>query len=100
MQLSNELSDLTRRDADVAIRPTVTPDENLVGEKLSDVEFYVYASAPAGSAYSGDHEHRFWLIVNTWFPTHWAVLFFTLSVHDQSMILCLFRIDSPFNLIR
>jgi len=80
MQLSNELSDLTRRDADVAIRPTVTPDETLVGEKLSDVEFYVYASAPAGStgrALSWDNER--WIgfdqsLQNTlpgkWMETH------------------------------
>lgn len=42
---SNGVLDLSRRDADVAIRPTKSPDPNLIGHRLCDVEFGVYATA-------------------------------------------------------
>lgn len=42
--VTNSLLDLNRRDADVAIRPTRYPDANLVGRRLCDVEFAVYAA--------------------------------------------------------
>jgi len=41
---TNSILDLNRRDADVAIRPTRQPEANLVGRKIGDVEFGVYAS--------------------------------------------------------
>ena len=40
---TNNILDLHRRDADVAIRPTRQPEANLVGRRLCDVEFRVYA---------------------------------------------------------
>jgi DNA-binding transcriptional LysR family regulator len=42
--VTNSLLDLNRRDADVAIRPTRHPDANLVGRRLRDIEFGVYAA--------------------------------------------------------
>jgi DNA-binding transcriptional LysR family regulator len=42
--VTNNILDLNRRDADVAIRPTPLPDAHLVGRRLGDVEFGVYAS--------------------------------------------------------
>jgi DNA-binding transcriptional LysR family regulator len=41
---TNNVLDLHRRDADVAIRPTRQPESNLVGRRLCDVEFGVYAA--------------------------------------------------------
>ena len=41
--VTNTILDLNRRDADVAIRPTPFPDSKLVGRRLRDVEFGVYA---------------------------------------------------------
>ena len=41
--VTNSLLDLTRRDADVAIRPTSDPEASLVGRRLRDVEFGIYA---------------------------------------------------------
>lgn len=41
--VTNNILDLNRRDADVAIRPTGQPDPNLVGRRLCDIEFAVYA---------------------------------------------------------
>jgi DNA-binding transcriptional LysR family regulator len=41
---TNNILDLHRRDADVAIRPTRQPESNLIGRRLCDVEFGVYAA--------------------------------------------------------
>jgi len=43
--VTNNILDLNRRDADVAIRPTKHPEANLIGRRLCDVEFGVYATA-------------------------------------------------------
>lgn len=40
----NGVLDLNRRDADVAIRPTKSPEPNLIGHRLCDLEFGVYAT--------------------------------------------------------
>ena len=41
---SNAFANLTRRDADVALRPAADPPENLVGRRLSRIGFAVYGS--------------------------------------------------------
>lgn len=43
--ISNELFSLTKREADVAIRPTQKPPQDLVGRRLSQVAWAVYGSA-------------------------------------------------------
>jgi DNA-binding transcriptional LysR family regulator len=42
--VTNNILDLNRRDADVAVRPTRLPDTHLVGRRLREVEFAVYAA--------------------------------------------------------
>jgi len=42
--VTNSILDLHRRDADVAIRPTRQPENGLVGRRLCDVEFGIYAT--------------------------------------------------------
>ena len=42
--MTNNILDLNRRDADVAVRPTRTPDGHLVGRRLADIRFAIYAS--------------------------------------------------------
>ena len=42
--MTNNIMDLTRRDADIAIRPTKAPDAPLVGRRVADVHFGVYTS--------------------------------------------------------
>ena len=42
--ITNNILDLNRRDADVAIRPTRQPDAGLVGRRLRDVDFAIYAT--------------------------------------------------------
>ncbi|MAW88249.1 MAG: LysR family transcriptional regulator [Phyllobacteriaceae bacterium] len=41
--VSNEISDLSMREADIAIRPASAPDEHLVGRKLGVIRQAVYA---------------------------------------------------------
>ena len=43
--MTNSILDLNRRDADVALRPTKSPDGHLVGRRLTDICFNIYASA-------------------------------------------------------
>jgi len=42
--MTNNILDLNRRDADVAFRPTLHADANLIGRRLCDVEFGIYAT--------------------------------------------------------
>lgn len=42
--LSNEMFNLSKRMADVAIRPTTNPPENLVGRAIIEIAFAVYAA--------------------------------------------------------
>ena len=40
--ISNQLQSLSRREADIAIRPTRQPPETLVGRKVSDISLAIY----------------------------------------------------------
>ena len=57
--VTNSVLDLNRRDADIAVRPTAQPDPGLVGRRLRDIEFAVYATPdvaaglPAGDPFGG-----------------------------------------------
>ena len=44
LHVGNENVDLARGEADIAIRATSAPDESLIGRKLANVAFAVYAS--------------------------------------------------------
>lgn len=46
--VSNEVSDLSIREADVAVRPTSAPDQHLVGRKLGLIRQAVYAPRGLG----------------------------------------------------
>ena len=52
---TNNILDLHRRDADVAIRPTRQPESNLVGRRLCDVEFGVFAAPEFLSGMTDDN---------------------------------------------
>lgn len=43
--LSNAMANLTRRDADVAVRPADDPPEALVGRRVADIAYAVYGAA-------------------------------------------------------
>lgn len=45
IELGTELRNLSRREAEVALRATNTPDDHLFGRKLGSLDFYPYALA-------------------------------------------------------
>ncbi len=48
LTVANAMADMARRDADIAVRPTATPPETLIGRRVAPVDFAVYgAGAPA-----------------------------------------------------
>lgn len=49
--VSNRMLDLTRRDADVAIRPARNPPETLIGRRIAKVAFAIYGSPQYLSAH-------------------------------------------------
>lgn len=52
--VSNELANLTRREADVAIRPTPDPSETLVGRRVADIAYAIYGAPD----YLARHRHK------------------------------------------
>jgi DNA-binding transcriptional LysR family regulator len=63
LMVSERVVNLTRRDADVALRPTNEPPENLVGRKLGTIAHAVYASVEyaEANAHAGDLRQHCWL---------------------------------------
>ncbi len=62
VSMSNNIMDLTRRDADIAIRPTKTPDAPLVGRRVADVYFNAYASLEYLNTFPGlDWQSHHWV---------------------------------------
>lgn len=55
--VSNEISNLSHREADIAIRPTSSPDDHLVGRKLGVIRQAVYAVRPL---HLGEIPHSPW----------------------------------------
>ncbi len=45
LAVTNNRLNLTRREADVAVRPTVNPPDNLWGKKIAELAFAVYATS-------------------------------------------------------
>ena len=52
--ISNAMANLTRREADIAIRPTPEPPEILVGRRIADIAHSIYGSP----AYLSQHEDK------------------------------------------
>ncbi|HEX8193953.1 MAG TPA: LysR family transcriptional regulator [Allosphingosinicella sp.] len=46
----SQLLNLSRREADIALRPSVAPPENLHGRRVASVTFGIYAAEPLASA--------------------------------------------------
>lgn len=65
LQVSNVRLNLDRRDADIAVRASVNPPAHLIGRKISDMAFGIYASKTVSSA-QGDlpFQDRNWLGVD------------------------------------
>jgi DNA-binding transcriptional LysR family regulator len=52
--ISNAMANLTRREADIAIRPTPEPPEILVGRRVADIAHAIYGS----HAYLSRHDNK------------------------------------------
>jgi DNA-binding transcriptional LysR family regulator len=46
INIDNHMADLAKRDADIAVRPTLRPPEYLVGKRISTLAFAVYGAKP------------------------------------------------------
>ncbi|AYF50496.1 LysR family transcriptional regulator [Pseudomonas sp. 13B_2.1_Bac1] len=75
LSTSNDFANLSRRDADIALRLTRTPPEHLVGRCLGTVAYQVCASA----AYARQHQGRAladlaWIAPDDFLPDHPTVV--------------------------
>lgn len=59
--VSNAMANLTRREADVAIRPTPQPPETLVGRRVANIAHAVYCSPSYLSDHDGDPADLKWI---------------------------------------
>jgi DNA-binding transcriptional LysR family regulator len=77
---SNTFFSLTRREADIAVRPTAEPPETLVGRRIADIAYAIYAArghAVAGQAWLAPDEALAYLPSARWLrhhvPESWVV---------------------------
>ena len=72
---SNELANLTQREADIAIRATRKPPPHLVGRELGPIHVALYASKPRGRGKAPviDPATAAWLAVDDALPEHPSV---------------------------
>ncbi|MEX0164569.1 LysR family transcriptional regulator [Pseudomonas brassicacearum] len=71
LSTSNDFANLSRRDADIALRLTRTPPEHLVGRKLGNVAYRVCASATyLCSANTDDLASMIWIAPDDFLPDH------------------------------
>ncbi|QGA51634.1 LysR family transcriptional regulator [Pseudomonas brassicacearum] len=71
LSTSNDFANLSRRDADIALRLTRTPPEHLVGRKLGNVAYRVCASATyLRSADAIDLAAMTWIAPDDFLPDH------------------------------
>ncbi|MEQ1519599.1 MAG: LysR family transcriptional regulator [Usitatibacteraceae bacterium] len=69
---SNEVANLSKRDADIAIRGTSTPPEHLVGQHLGRAQFALYVSKALyeASGRKKDPSAYDWIVLDDGMPDH------------------------------
>ncbi|MFZ6680071.1 LysR family transcriptional regulator [Undibacterium sp. Tian12W] len=45
LEVDNKSANLSKRDADIAVRPTITPPDYLIGKHIAPLEFCIYAAS-------------------------------------------------------
>lgn len=72
---SNQLANLGRREADIALRPTRNPPPHLVGRSLGTLRYAVYAASSylRQHAASDDLNQHIWIATDDLMPEHPAV---------------------------
>jgi DNA-binding transcriptional LysR family regulator len=95
---SNSMANLTKRDAEVAIRPAKDPPETLVGRRVAGVAFVVYASPAYLAAHAGADEpaaaHR-WLAPDGTLATSTVARWMRAELPEAEIVL---RADSLLSL--
>lgn len=86
--VSNQLFNLSQRDADVAVRPSPTPPEHLVGWRIGTIAQAIYArSDGAADAWVGPDRHLGYAALDTWMAEQGA---------NES---CRYRVDTMFGML-
>lgn len=86
--ISNQLFNLTKREADIAIRPTTTPPENLVGRCIGTIEQAVYGPSGQGRLpWIGPDERLGYRLLETWMASE--------GVAEE----CSYRVDSVMGML-
>ena len=79
--LSNDIRDLSKRDADIALRPALQVPDHLIGKRLGAIAHAIYGTPD----YLQEHDHR------DWSRHQWAALDDNLSQHRTLKWLAQFR---------
>ncbi len=74
VEVDNQSANLSKRDADIAIRPTTAPPEYLIGKHIGPVRFCVYGAPQYLEAMAGRalEEHQ-WIALDDTFDRHRSV---------------------------
>jgi len=74
LQTGNELASLTQRDADIAVRATKRPPQNLVGKRVGPIRLALYAAKNGGIRRFADAGNATWIAPDDALPEHDSVL--------------------------
>lgn len=86
--ISNQLFNLSQRDADVAVRPSPTPPEHLVGRRVGTIAQAVYARADGtADAWVGPDRHLGYAALDAWMAGQGA--------NER----CRYRVDTMFGML-
>lgn len=75
LHAGNELSSLTRREADIAVRATIRPPQHLVGKRIGPIRMALYAGKASGIRYKDVEAGKaVWIAPDDTLPEHPSVL--------------------------
>lgn len=80
--ISNQLFNLSKRDADVAIRPSSNPPETLVGRRIGTIAQAVYGRGSEQAEWVGPDPHLGYTALDTW------------MAHSGADANCRYRVDT------
>lgn len=74
LEVNNQTANLSRRDADIAVRPTLTPPDHLIGKQIGTLQFCVYGAAQYLRQHpSVPFEEHAWIALDESFSGHRSV---------------------------
>jgi len=101
-RVSNELANLTQREADIAVRATRRPPAYLVGRELGPIRVAIYAARPKarGKAREIDAASAPWLAVDDALPEHPSVRWRRKHLPRVEPAVCLNGVQAVFDAVR